>query len=239
MSTTSSEAGLLVGGFLRPFLSYNKDTFCRALLRCSPFPLVLSLSLPLSLALFLSFPFPTFSLRLASSSILIPTPVLRCCIALFFCLLFSLFLSPFLINVSFYSFCCPPLLSISISVFLCFSFSFLLLLRAHLYLIPSTRFAPLVVLSCIFFLFSQFRSSSRAFSPLFRSCCLFFPLLFSSSISFFSLRALFPSHPRPVARSAGIRGIFEPVHDGRLLQGRTFLQPCSEIFGTKGLNPRN
>lgn len=49
----------------------------------------------------------------------------------------------------------------------------------------------------------------------------------------------FPSHPRPVARSAGIRGIFEPVHDGRLLQGRTFLQSGSEIFGTKGLNPRN
>lgn len=47
MSTTSSEAGLLVGGFLRPFLSYNKDTFCRALLRCSPSPLVLSFPPPL------------------------------------------------------------------------------------------------------------------------------------------------------------------------------------------------
>jgi len=49
------------------------------------------------------------------------------------------------------------------------------------------------------------------------------------------LFTLFPSHPRPVARSAGIRGIFEPVHDGRLLQGRTFLQSRSEIFETKGL----
>lgn len=129
------------------------------------------------------------------------------------------------------------LLSIFTSAFLrpFISFSFLLLFRVYLYLVPSTRFIPLVVLSYILFLLSQFRSSSRAFSSLFRSCCLFPSLLFSSSISFFSLQAPFPSHPRPVARSAGIRGIFEPVHDGRLLQGRTFLQPCSEIFGLKGL----
>lgn len=162
----------------------------------------------------------------------------RCCVAVRFLLLSPfLFLSPLLINVSFYF----PLSSSSLrlrSFCVRFSFSFLLFFRAHLYLVPSTRFAPLVVLSCILLLFSQFRSSSRTFSSLFRSWCLFFPLLFSSSISFFSLRALFPSHPRAVARSAGIRGIFEPVHDGRLLQGRTFLQPCSKIFRTKGLNPR-
>lgn len=137
------------------------------------------------------------------------------------------------------TFRCLLFLSVSTSVFLhvFLSFSFLFLFRANLHLAPSTRLAPLVVLSCILFPFSQFRSSFRASSSLFRSCCLFFPppVLFSSSISFFSLRALFPSHPRPVARSAGIRGIFEPVHDGRLLQGRTFLQPRSEIFGTKGL----
>lgn len=224
MSTTSSEAGLLVGGFLRPFLSYNKDTFCRALFRCSPSPLSLSPSLL------------SFSLRLALSTILIPYSCSRYCVALSFSFSFSfssvnkcLFLLP---AVFFFS---PSLLR---AFCVRFSFSFLLLLRAHLYLVPSTRFAPLVVLSCIFLPFSQFRSSSRALSSLFRSC-LFLPLLFSSSISFFSLRAPFPSHPRPVARSAGIRGIFEPVHDGRLLQGRTFLQPGSEIFGTKGLNPKN
>lgn len=142
--------------------------------------------------------------------------------------------------MSFSTFRCL-LLSVSTSSFctcLSLSLSFFSFAR-YLYLVPSTRFAPLVVLSCIFFLFSQFRSSSRAFSSLFRSCCLFLPPLLSSSISFFSFRALFPSHPRSVACSAGIRGIFEPVHDGRLLQGRTFLQPHSEIFGTKGLNLRN
>lgn len=38
------------------------------------------------------------------------------------------------------------------------------------------------------------------------------------------------SQPAPVARSAGIRGIFEPVHDGRLRQGRTFLPDASKIL---------
>lgn len=43
VSTTSSEAGL-VGEFLRPFLSYNKDAFCRATLVLAFFFLLLLLS---------------------------------------------------------------------------------------------------------------------------------------------------------------------------------------------------
>lgn len=184
-------------------------------------------------SLSLSFLFLSFSLYLILSAILVLTSV-RVVAS------FSPLLSPFLflsllINVSFYFSLSCSSLRLYFGLFAYISFSFLFLFRAHLYLASSTRFAPLVVLSCILFLFSQFRSSSRSFSSLFRSRCLFSPLLFSSSISFFSFRALFPSHPHPVARSAGIRGIFEPVHDGRLLQGRTFLQPHSEIFGPKGL----
>lgn len=65
---------------------------------------------------------------------------------------------------------------------------------------------------------------------LLRSRCSFPSPDCPSSVSFFSLRALFLSPPRPIARSAGIRGIFEPVHDGRLLQGRTFLQHTPKSF---------
>lgn len=65
---------------------------------------------------------------------------------------------------------------------------------------------------------------------LLRSRCSFPSPDCPSSVSFFSLRALFLSPPRPIARSAGIRGIFEPVHDGRLLQGRTFLQHAPKSF---------
>lgn len=82
----------------------------------------------------------------------------RCCVALFFFSL-SLFLSfssrnkcLFLLSAVF--FFSPSLLR---SFCVRFSFSFLLLFRAHLYLVCFTRFAPLVVLSCILFLFSQFR----------------------------------------------------------------------------------
>lgn len=182
-------------------------------------------------------PLLSFSLRLASSYHPHSYSCSRYCVVLSFSFSFSFSsVNKCLFLLSAVFFFSPSLLR---AFCVRFSLSFLLLFRAHLYFVPSTRFAPLVVLSCIFLLFSQFRSSSRAFSSLFHSYCLFLPLLFSSSISFFSLRALFPSHPRPVARSAGIRGIFEPVHDGRLLQGRTFIQPGSEIFGTEGLNPKN
>lgn len=195
---------------------------------------MLTLSLFLSVFLFSS-PLLSFSLRLALSTIFILTLV-RVVAPLspsvsFLSSLFSLNKCLFLLFAVFFFFFSPSLLR---SFCVRFSFSFLLLLRAHLYLVPSTR-----SVSGPFVHLLPFQPVSSAFSSLFRSRCLFLPLLFSSSTSFFSLRALFPSHPRPVARSAGIRGIFEPVHDGRLLQGRTFLQPGSEIFGTEGLNPKN
>lgn len=90
-------------------------------------------------------------------------------------------------------------------------------------------------------IFSRLLSLSLACSlflslslSLLRSRCSFPPPDCPSSVSFFSLRALFLSPPRPIARSAGIRGIFEPVHDGRLLQGRTFLQHTPKSFRTAG-----
>lgn len=193
MSTTSSEAGLLVGGFLRPFLSYNKDTFCRALLRCSPSLLSFS-------------PFLSFSFRLVSSTILLPTPVRVASLfsSIFFFFSFSLsFLNKCLFLLFAVFFFSPSLLR---SFCARFSFSLFLLFRAHLYLVPFTRFAPLVVLSSIFFLFSQFRSSffSRVFSSLFRSRCLFLPLLFSSSISFFSLLSPLTRARSPAARASEV-----------------------------------
>lgn len=105
------------------------------------------------------------------------------------------------------------LLSVSTSVFLCAFLS-----RAVLLPHASGSYP------CVLFPFSQFCSSSLAHSLSLSSS--FPPTLpprrCSSSVSFFSLRALFLSPPRPVARSASIRGIFEPVHDGRLLPGPHF-----------------
>lgn len=175
MSTTSSEAGLLVGGFLRPFLSYNKDTFCRALLRCSP---SLSFFLPPPAFSLPSSHFLSVSLYLPFSFLLLFTLLRRSL------LLLSLFLSLSSLNKCLFLLSAVFFFSPSLLRSFCvrFSFSFLLLFRAHLYLICFTRFAPLVVLSCILFLFSQFRLLAcsllsfvlvASFSP----CCSLLPSL--------------------------------------------------------------
>lgn len=205
VSTTSSEAGL-VGEFLRPFLSYNKDAFCRA-------TLVLAFSflhhLLLSLSLFL---FSSFSSRLASSAIFFLIPFLSLSLPLPFSLL---------TNVSFYlvpSSSCSSL-CLYFALFMCVFLS-----RAISLLLPHASGSY----PCVLFPFSQFCSSSLAHSlSLSSSFPPTLPLLavvLLPSLSFHSELFSSLSPAPPVARSASIRGIFEPVHDGRLLQGRTFLR---------------
>lgn len=250
MSTTSSEADS-VGGFLRPFLSYNKDAFCRATLSAahplfSPPSLSLSLSfaliLPLSSALSFSSPvsfcpLSSFLFLLTYRRIVLPLSFLfnKCLFlpsAIFFFFFYFFFFSSSASSSSFSP--CPPL-RLYFELFTCVSLS-----CPAISLLPPP--APLVVLPCILFPFIQFRPSSLACSLSFSLCLspscvpavLSLPPDCPSSVSFFSLRALFLSPPRPIARSAGIRGIFEPVHDGRLLQGRTFLQHTPKSFERTG-----
>lgn len=192
MSTTSSEAGLLVGGFLRPFLSYNKDTFCRALLRCSPSPLVLSFS-PLS---------PHF----LSVSLYPPSLFL-----LLFALLRSCSLSP---SISF----SLSLSSLNKCLFLLSAVFFFspspVFLRAFLFLFPpflsraslSRSFHPFCSASGPFVYPSPFQPVSFVFSHILFSLSFLVPLL-PPVVLFFHLFLFTPgSFPLSPARGRPQRG---------------------------------
>lgn len=224
--------------------SYNKDAFCRYLrIRFLPlFPLIL-VSLP---------PAQSFNISLSVSpslSILRHLPARR-----FISLSFSLFsrssFSPSLLE-SFYFllyfslFPLPPSVWPYIllrrfavrTVLACSSFSLLYVSRipspcSSFFTILTSGVTPLCHPDPFLCLTLGPPSSSHASCPdhaiPVRRSILLAP----------EVRSL-ERQPAPVARSAGIRGIFEPVHDGRLHQGRTFLlgpsrkfyESCSGRFG--------